>query len=218
MAETAKFMIGARAACTDGLAGEVSRLILDPETERVTHLVIRPGHRREEERLAPVHLVDTTDGEIRLHCTLEEFGRLDRAGERDQVGGAAGVGTGGLLGEDLVYGGRGPRTYAFGAAGQPVPVDPRPVLRKTVIRDVVPLGQTQVSPGDRVHAADGEIGRVKGFLADPHDDRVTHVLLAEGHLLGHKEVAIPVSAVARVDGGIRLTITREQVRNLPPAS
>jgi hypothetical protein len=42
------------------------------------------------------------------------------------------------------------------------------------------------------------------------------VLLREGHLWGHKEVAIPISAVTGVDDGIRLNITKQQVENLPP--
>jgi hypothetical protein len=46
---------------------------------------------------------------------------------------------------------------------------------------------------------------------------VTHVLLQEGHLRGRKEVAIPISAVTRVDDGIWLNITKQQVKDLPPA-
>ena len=93
---------------------------------------------------------------------------------------------------------------------------PPPKHRRTMIEDVVPLGEDQVRPGDRVHAVDGEIGRVKGFLVNPGDDRVTHVLLQEGHLWGRKEVAIPISAVTGVDDGIRLNITKHEVQDLPP--
>ena len=64
------------------------RLIIDPATETVTHLVIQPGHDEVAGRLVPVHLVDTTDGGIRLRCTLAEFGKLDHAAERDLVTGA----------------------------------------------------------------------------------------------------------------------------------
>jgi hypothetical protein len=45
---------------------------------------------------------------------------------------------------------------------------------------------------------------------------MSHVLLQEGHLWGHKEVAIPVTAVTGVEDGIRLNITKQQVENLPP--
>jgi len=74
-----------------------------------------------------------------------------------------------------------------------------------------------VAAGDPVHATDGEIGRVQGFLVDSGDHRVTHVLLREGHLWGRKEVAIPVSAVTGVEEGIRLNLTKKQVEDLPPA-
>ena len=46
---------------------------------------------------------------------------------------------------------------------------------------------------------------------------VTHVLVKEGHLWAHKDVAIPFGMVAGFDDGIRLSITRQQVRDLPPA-
>jgi hypothetical protein len=46
---------------------------------------------------------------------------------------------------------------------------------------------------------------------------VTHVLLQEGHLWGRKEVAIPVSAVTRIQDGIRLNMTKKQIEDLPSA-
>jgi hypothetical protein len=60
--------------------------------------------------------------------------------------------------------------------------------------------------------------RVEGFVVDPVHHQVTHILLKEGHLWGRKEVAIPVSAVASLDAGIRLNITRKEVEDLPPLS
>ena len=86
----------------------------------------------------------------------------------------------------------------------------------TVLSHAVPLGETEVERHESVHAVDGEIGRVEGFVVDPADNKVTHVLLQEGHMWGRKEVAIPVSAVASIDAGIRLNITKQQVEDLPP--
>jgi hypothetical protein len=59
-------------------------------------------------------------------------------------------------------------------------------------------------------------GRWRGSWWIPADQKVTHVLLKEGHLWGRRQVAIPISAVASVDAGIRLNITKEQVEDLPP--
>jgi hypothetical protein len=167
-------------------------LIIDPAASLVTHLVITPGH-QESGRLVPVDLVDNTAGQVSVRCTLAEFDRLEHAAERKVVTGMEGVG-GGLVGTGF----------------QPNPGQPR-----TVVEDLVPLGESDVGPGERVHAIDGEIGRVQGFLIDPGDRRATHVLLKEGHLWGRKEVAIPVSAVTGYDGGIRLNITKQQVAELP---
>jgi sporulation protein YlmC with PRC-barrel domain len=216
-----EFTIGARASCSDGPCGEVKRLVFDPATETVTHLVIQPGHRPEAGRLVPAHLAETADGEIRLRCTLAEFGKLDHAEEREVADAADQyVGdVGGGLGSGLAYGAGGEASARVGGPGELIDMGPMPPPRhrRTMIEDVVPLGEEQVRPGDPVHAVDGEIGRVRGFLADPGDDRVTHVLLQEGHLWGRKEVSIPISAVTGVQDGIRLNITKQQVENLPPA-
>jgi hypothetical protein len=85
-----------------------------------------------------------------------------------------------------------------------------------VVTHAVPLGETEVERHESVHAVDGEIGQVSGFAVNPADHQVTHILLKEGHLWGRKEVAIPVSAVASLDTGIRLNITKKQVEDLPP--
>jgi len=216
MAAEPEFTIGARASCSDGHCGEVRRLIIDPAIDAVTHLVIQPGHRKEAARLVPCDLAETTDGEIRLRCTLAEFDKFDHAEERKLVDEAdEHVGDVGIFSSGMVYNVSG--EAAAPGAKELIDIGHLPGRRRTMIEDVTPLGEDQVRPGDRVHAVDGEIGRVRGFLVNPGDDRVTHVLLQEGHLWGHKEVAIPVTAVTRVDLGIRLNLTKEQVGNLPPA-
>jgi hypothetical protein len=196
MAEAAEFVIGARASCSDGFCGELSRVILDPADHTVTHLVIEPKHRGEPGRLVPIDLAGISAGEISLSCTLAEFGRLDAADETEFVesGGA-------------------------GDIPSPTGLTPMGVPHRlvTVTHDVVPQGEAEVRRGEPVHALDGEIGRVEGFAVDPGDHRVTHVLLQEGHLWGRKEVAIPVSAVTGMDDGVRLNLTKQQVEDLPPA-
>ena len=194
MAEETEFAIGAEASCVDGSCGEVSRIIVDPATDTVTHLVIEPKHRRELARLVPVDLIDAAAGDIKLRCTLAEFDKLDAAEELAPVENVlGGLGVGGMM--------------------PPMGI---PATVTTVVYETVPVGETDVGPGERVHAIDGEIGRVLGFLVDPDDHRMTHVLLQEGHLWGRKKVAIPVSAVTGVENGIRLNLTKEQVEGLPP--
>ncbi len=46
---------------------------------------------------------------------------------------------------------------------------------------------------------------------------MTHVLLEQGHLWGKREITIPIGAVKEVAAdGVRLNLTRDEVRELPP--
>jgi len=204
-----EFILGARASCSDGLCGEVVRTILDPGTKTVTHLVIEPRHRKADGRLVPVELVEAGAGEIRLRCSIAEFDRLEASEEIEL---AEGLDYGGGYGPDAVMGyGEG----GVSASGMGIGMG-LGHQQSVVTSDNVPEGESEVARNERVHAVDGEIGHLKGFAVDPADHRVTHVLLREGHLWGQKEVAIPVSAVASVDDGIWLKLTKKQVEALPP--
>ena len=85
MDEESEFAMGATASCVDGPGGKVSRVIIDPATKTVTHLVIEPKHRAGAGRLVPLDLVDSAADGIRLRCTVEEFGRLEAAEEMELV-------------------------------------------------------------------------------------------------------------------------------------
>ena len=89
-------------------------------------------------------------------------------------------------------------------------------LADLVTEDSVPVGEVQVRRDDRVHATDGEIGRVQGLVIDRGNYHVTHVLLQEGHPWGRKEVAIPISAVTKADYGIQVSLSKQQIGDLPP--
>jgi hypothetical protein len=212
----AEFTLGATAHCSDGLCGEVSRTIIDPAARTVTHLVIQPRHRSGSGRLVPIHLVDEAAGEIRLHCTLAEFDRLDPAEEVELVDDDGGYGGGYGQAEAVQgYGNVGGMGVGGSVSGMGIGMG-LGHRTPTVVSHAVPLGETEVERHEHVHAIDGEIGQVEGFVVSSADHAVTHVLLKEGHLWGRKQVAIPVSAVASVDAGIRLNITKKQVEDLPP--
>jgi hypothetical protein len=207
MAETTPFTIGAEVSCADGVCGDVHRMIVDPVARKVTHLVVRPKDPLELDRLVPLDLVDTAGGQIRLRCSLAEFKRLEAAEETQFVSAdVAGYDPEQVL--SWPYYGLGPGMSGFG----PDMVPPGAAF------DTVPLGEVEVRRGEAVQATDGAIGRVQGLVIDRASRRVTHVLLQEGHLWGKKEVAIPISAVARVDAddGIYLSLTKQQVQDLPP--
>lgn len=211
MAET-PFMIGAEASCTDGDCGQVRCEVVDPVARTLTHLVVEPKGRVGLARLVPIDLVDPVDaagGTIRIRCTLEEFAKLDPAEETQFVPGTRGYeayGTHQVLAWPFYGLGSVPDSMDLGLEG----------VSQTVTYDTVPLGEVEVRRGDRVHAVDGHIGRVQGLVIEPSNHHVTHVLLQEGHLWGKKEVSIPIRAVTKVDDGIAVSLTKQQIQDLPP--
>ncbi len=193
-------MIGAEVSCSDGVCGEVSRVVIDPFARIVTHLVVEPKHRRGLGRLVPLDLVDASAGEIQVRCTTAEFEQLERAEETKFLPGTAG--------------------HAAYTAGQTLSQPYYGLadtigLPKAVTYDTVPLDEVAIRRGDQVQATDGTIGKVEGLVIDLRSHYVTHVLLQEGHFWGHKEVAIPIVAVIGVGGGIRLNICKQEVKDLP---
>jgi len=219
MAGTSQFTIGSEASCSDGAVGKLSRVIVDPVAEKVTHLVVEPEHRRDRGRLVPLDVVDAGADGIQLRCSRAEFEKLEAAEENQFIPattGYEGYGYGpGQMGYWPYYGHGGGMGVAGLGMGGGMGVGGG-VPAHTVTSDTLPLGEVDVRRGDPVHATDGEIGRVQGLVIDRGSCHVTHVLLQEGHLWGRKEVAIPIDAVASTVGGIRLTIAKQQVQELPP--
>jgi sporulation protein YlmC with PRC-barrel domain len=201
-------VLGSEAVYGDDGRGEVLAVVLDPATRVVTHIVVEPAGRRGLARLVPLGLadVDATSGQVRLSCTEAEFENLDAAEE----------------------------TLAEFTLGYEVPVQllppgwrdaggptveggtiPRIPEKETI--DIVPQGEVEEHSGDHVHATDGDIGQLRALRVDPDTRQITHVVIHEGRLWAHKDVAIPFDKVAGFDDGIRLSITRQQVRELSPA-
>jgi sporulation protein YlmC with PRC-barrel domain len=199
-------VLGSDAVCSDGFRGEVLAVVIDPAARTATHVVVEPKGRTGLARLVPLDLVDAAPDQIRLRCTEAEFKNLDAAEE--------------TLAE-FVLGQEVPvqlLTPGWRGAGDPAVEGgtiPRIPEKETI--DVVPPDEVEEHRGDHVHATDGDIGQVRAVRIAPASRQLTHLLLRTGPMWAHKEVAIPFDKVAGFGDGIRLSITRQQVRDLPPA-
>lgn len=219
MATEETFTIGDEVICTDGVCGHVTRVVIDPVAEAVTHLVVKPALGNGLDRLAPIDLVEPAKhGAIGLRCSRAEFDRFDAAEETQLLQGngpfggyqsnqmyflpyygLGGMGMGGMGG------------MAMGMGGMGMGMGP-----EMTTYDTVPAGDVAVRRGDAVQATDGPIGHVQGLVVDPATHHISHILLQEGHLWGRREVSIPIGAVTNVDDGIALNLSRKQVEELPP--
>jgi hypothetical protein len=205
MTGLALYLVGADARCSDGACGQVSRVVIDPATLTVTHLVVESDDPHQLGRLVPIDLLDTAPGEISLHCTATEFFQLPRA-ENTQSPPRTGkpepalFRLGGKSGRRIV----GPLGFAVKTPGP-----------RTFTYDVLPAGKVALRGDDPADALDGAIGHITGVVADAGSGQVAYLLLHAGHLLG-KNIAVPISAVTRLDAGIQLGMTKHDVKHLPP--
>jgi sporulation protein YlmC with PRC-barrel domain len=203
--------IGADVSCSDGPCGKVTRLIVEPGSQAVTHVVVDPRHHGQG-RLVPVDLVGAAAAEITLRCTRAEFDKLDPAEETESLQTWSGdqVYNPDMAGGPHLVGGFPPsRTLTM--------VNLRlSVGAQASTKDTIPAGELDVSRGTPVCATDGVIGQIQGLVIDPSSHHVSHILLEEGHLWGRKDVAIPVGVVTKIGDVIRLTISQQEVADLPP--
>lgn len=204
-------VIGGEARTADSkVSGYVKSVVVDRGARTVTHLVVEPKDREGLARLVPVDHVDAQDGKVLLRYTEPEFKNLPAAEELlAEVFDAGPV--------ELVTEGWRPADdeQAVVDGGQISPV--RPAL--TGETDLVPAllpAEEEERRGDHVHATDGEIGQLRALCIDPGSRQVTHVhvLLKEGHLWRHTEVAVPADSIAGFTGGIHLSISMRQVEDL----
>lgn len=191
-----EFTIGGPVRCSDGAAGTLVALIADPVRTAVAHVAVEPAHRPGEARLVPIGTVASADGSgVTLSCTLEELAALPAFRDVEFI----------------------PYSPEFGDLGAAlaVPYYGLPPTDMPVLVDDVPAGEVEIRRHDPVQATDGGIGRVEGLVVSA-EGAITHVLLQEGHLWGRREVAIPVSAVERIDvEGVHVRMSKDEIGDLP---
>lgn len=189
--------LSADVLCSDGPCGESTCVILKENTEEVTHLVVKEAHFPHEEVLVPLTAVrEASSDSIRLRYATDELPRLDPFVETEYTK------------VDI-------SRYAGGAYA------PMPLIWEDnlvpVERESVPIGERHIHRGARVLATDGAVGRVDEFVLDPRTQRITHLVLRQGHFLfGEKDITVPVSEIGRIEGSrVYLKLDRRAIEALP---
>jgi sporulation protein YlmC with PRC-barrel domain len=214
-----RLQLGKPVRCTDGVELELSDVVIDPTTRRVTHLVVEPHDRHDLARMVPVSLAMAAadpDATIGLSCSSAEVESLDR------IQHAAYLRLGQFPVEDPDYEVGIEETYAmpyygtFAPGGIDAGLGPVSYDQNApVVWDRIPKGEVEIRRGSAVSASDGRhIGHVEGFLVD-EQQQISHFVLEHGHLWGKREIVIPISAVDRIESDdVRLSITKDEVEEL----
>jgi sporulation protein YlmC with PRC-barrel domain len=185
--------------CADGHGGHSTYVIGNPDTQQVTHLVVKEDRIPFAERVVSIdHVVETTHEMIRLRCTKNELAQMPPFIQTEYI---------------LADIPNCEAAYLYPNWSVTVPMEKRYIPLE---HESIPAGELAVHRGAGVEASDGYVGRVDEFLVDPENEHATHLVMREGHLWGQKEVTIPVSAIARVEEDtVYLKLDKAGVEALP---
>ncbi len=207
--------LDAKVVCVDGECGKSTHVIVERNSQKVTHFVVKVSNLLESRKhlVSIDQVVRTTPESIALGCTKEELAAMPPFTEmrflnpvtykyealEDFSDKAIADRTSYLMWSDPTMGGD-------------MSTD---IFSMPVEEEIIPAGEIAIHRGASVEATDGHIGRIEEFLLDPQDRHITHLVLEEGHLWHKKELTLPMSAIARMDEDyIYLNLDKETVRSL----
>jgi sporulation protein YlmC with PRC-barrel domain len=185
--------------CPDGRCGRSTYIIVNPLTERLTHLVVKEQWPSRTERLVPVDwVIVTTRDVIVLNKTREQFTQLQEFTQTEFVY------------RDVPQLASDPKVTMF----WPYVASSNRVIDQEVRS--LPYDELAVKRGTAVLTGDGKVGVVDEFVVDPEDSQITHLVLREGNLLDRKEIVIPVSYIDFLgEEGVYLNVDKKTIQSLP---
>jgi sporulation protein YlmC with PRC-barrel domain len=203
------FRVGADVACSDGPAGKLRQLVVDPAADSVTHLVVESQEHFGIPVLVPRDKVATADEDhVTLTCTQAELHLMDPFEEVMTPGAQIQPGIVGVASPSLFPApglGLTPMEGPAGPVSASAPMMP-------MIEEVVPQGEVVIGRDSAVQARDGDVGRVDDLVTDPGTGRLTHLVVRSGHLWAKHTFRLPASAVASVkEDTVHLRLTQAEV-------
>ena len=193
--------------------GNLDRVIIDPNTKEVTHLVIEKGLLFPTNKVVAIDMVNPVikdniallgpQKDIDDFQDFEEthYVDLEQADYPDPE-------------TQAVYW-YPPTNFAWWRTGMDMIYPPMPVyVRKT--KQNIPEGTIAVEEGAKVLSRDDKhVGNVEQVIVDSQDNRVTHFVISEG-LLFKEQKLIPVFWISAIDEHeVRLSVDADLMDRLP---
>ena len=177
-------------------AGTLQRVVIDPETKKITHIVILKGLLFKEDKVVPVEKVArATEDKVFLTCTLEELNQLQP-----------------LLVKKFMPRNEG-EFFERSSGGMYTPPPSESLMVSSTTR-TIPEDLLVMREGARVFSADDKhVGNIERVFTNT--GKVTHFTLSQG-LLSKTEKSIPFDWVKVVsDDEVDLTVEAQVIEKLP---
>lgn len=205
------FKIGANVYTTDGQAGKLMKVVIDPDTERVTHLVVEKGFLQKTDRVVPIEaLGEIADDGIHLTMSTADLEQYPQFSENEFRVPDPGWERESYQVDDPAH------VLRWGIHYAPPMVDEYVLTREEEVKGGVDDDQPVIGKGMAVYDRDGEVGVVETLQVDETTGSITHLVVKHG-LLGPHYV-VPMAAVSSIsDTGVNVDLTREELAAQSPA-
>jgi uncharacterized protein YrrD len=193
--------------------GTLHRVILDPNTRKVTHLVIEKGLLFSTNKIIPIEQVNlqneekivltSSEQDLKEYQDFEEdhFVSLDES-ENPEAG----------VEYSYWY---PPPTYPAWRTGMQMVMPPVPTYAIRTTQNI-PEGTVALEEGARVESADGkQVGSIEQLIVEPENNYVTHLVISAGLLFKERKL-IPVNWISTIgEQEVRLSVNARTLEKLP---
>jgi uncharacterized protein YrrD len=188
--------------------GTLDRVVMDPKTKEVTHIIVREGFLFTADKVVPMDLIGSvTDERISLQGSKEHLDELPDYEETHYVPRDAAVDDD----MDTLYW-YPPADYLAGY-GRYVFYPQSQYLRQT--EKNIPEGMVALAEGAKVLTEDGEhVGNIETLVTDPNE-RVTHLVISSGLLMKERKIIPSHWLSAVTEDEVHLSVDSRLLERLP---
>lgn len=211
-----QFKEGTKVFTSDGKdVGHIDKLVMNPQTKELTHIVVRKGFLLTEDKILPLNLIaSANDEEVLLR---EAAGNLDDLPPFEEIH---------YLDLDKVE--RGETDYAgtevlywlppLSGLGYPsfYPYPPPYATSTPTTKQNIPENSIVLEEGTEVYSGNSELlGHVERLLTDSSSGRTTHFVLAAGLMPTGKRL-VPMNWVKHMsEGKLYMSVGKSMIERLP---
>jgi uncharacterized protein YrrD len=197
--------INAKVECQNQDCGKTTCVLINPVSQKITHIVVQEKGFLGLERLIPVEeIYETKTDHITLRCSPNKFSTFEPFHTGHYVSGNE---------RYLDYESDNYYLHPYSTPEFEETFRNEPFYEET---ELIQPGELGIHRGAVIHATDGKVGQVDEFLISPEDDKISHLVLREGHLWGQKLVTIPVSEINRIEtDDVHLKLSKLEIEKLP---
>lgn len=214
-----QFKYGTKVFTSDGKrVGTLDRIVIDPNTQELTHLIVQKGFLFTQDKVIPMGMVSkATEDEVTLRKNGDELEEFPDFIESQFV--SAG---GDNIPPDSPASKQRVHTIFWyppikRMSGAGYLIDPGPVSQFKLVETInIPKETVALVEGADVISSDGEhVGDIEKVFLDPEQNTVTHFLISAGLFLKEKKL-IPTLWLTKVlNDEVHLSVDSKLINRLP---